>query len=46
MTGGFLNFFDTITNTILDAEVVKSAPLWFVGMLLIVLSMVDFFFMV
>ncbi len=44
MTGIFLNFFDTITNTILDAEVVKSAPLWFVGMLLIVLSGGGFLF--
>ena len=44
MTGSFLNFFDTITNTILDAEVVKSAPLWFVGMLLIVLSGGGFLF--
>ncbi len=44
MTGSFLNFFDTITNTILDAEVVKSAPLWFVGMLLIVFSVGGFLF--
>lgn len=44
MAGNFLNFFDNITNTILDAEVVKSAPLWFIGMLLIVLSGGGFLF--
>ena len=44
MTGSFLNFFDNITNTILDAEVIKSAPLWFFGMLLIVLSGSGFLF--
>ncbi|MDE7314570.1 MAG: hypothetical protein K2N11_02580 [Mucispirillum sp.] len=44
MAGNFLNFFDNITNTILDAEVVKSAPFWFIGMLLIVLSGGGFLF--
>ena len=44
MAGNFLNFFDNITNTILDAEVIKSAPLWFFGMLLIVLSGGGFLF--
>lgn len=44
MAGNFLNFFDNITNTILNAEVIKSAPLWFIGMLLIVLSGSGFIF--
>ncbi len=44
MIGHILNLFDNITNSILDAEVVKSAPLWFFGMLLIILSGGGFLF--
>lgn len=44
MAGNFLNFFDNITNTILNAEVIKSAPIWFLGMLLTVLSGSGFIF--
>ena len=44
MIGNILNLFDNISNTILDAEVVKSAPLWFFTMLLIILGGGGFIF--